>query len=151
MCYNCNNNILAHYAQFNWHNNVGKQNFILPHVRKLRLNIKNKKCSILCSKCPHAAATQALSLFRHCPIALSITDWCCLSHCPQFAVWGHWRLWPVSCKLVLKVFPRSCSPLGLNRDYLVATNLVGWSLESQLSGVRQSHKPDAPGLHPAET
>ena len=150
MCYNCNN-ILAHHAQFNWHNNVGKQNFILPHVRKLRLNIKNKKCSHLVFKMSsYSSHTSPKSLP---PLSNSPVDYglSCLSHCPQFAVWGHWSLWPVSCKLVLKVFPRSCSPLALNRDYLVATNLVGWSLESQLSGVRQSHKPDAPGLHPAET
>ena len=71
MCWNCNNKISAHYAQFIWHNNIGKQNFSLGHVRKLRLNIKNKKFSHLVfkmSSCSSHTSPKSLAPLSNSPV-----------------------------------------------------------------------------------
>jgi len=73
--------------------------------------------------------------------------------CPipqQSGVVAHRYPYCLSCKPLLAVCPRSCSPLGWDRGCWVATDLVEWSLASRLSGARQFREPYALGLRLAE-
>jgi len=115
-------------------------------------NIINDKRYILCSKCPPPAAIHAWSLFYIATLQL-LYQLCAGQACPipqQSGVVARRHPYCLSCKPVLAVCPRSCSPLGWDWGCRMATDLVEWSMASRLSGVRQFREPYALGLRPTE-